>query len=172
MSDDATPDLPGHVAESVRTIARLREEHLSATNLPQKMVEATVNAVGRARSIAILMVVVLLWIGGNLGALALGHRPLDPPPFYWLQGCVSLIALFTTILILTTQRHEDELALRREHLTLQVSLLSEQKSAKIIELLEEIRRDSPHLVDRVDEQAAEMARPADPRSVVDAIDLE
>jgi Natural resistance-associated macrophage protein len=38
-----------------------------------------------------------------------------------------------------------------------------------VSLLEELRRDSPHLHDRVDELAEVMARPADPQSVINAI---
>jgi uncharacterized membrane protein len=47
--------------------------------------------------------------------------------------------------------------------------LSEQKTTKVIALLEELRRDSPLVRNRVDEQADIMARPADPQSVNDAI---
>jgi hypothetical protein len=47
--------------------------------------------------------------------------------------------------------------------------LSEQKSAKIISLLEEQRRDHPHLENRVDTEAAAMAVAADPQTVLDAI---
>jgi uncharacterized membrane protein len=52
---------------------------------------------------------------------------------------------------------------------LELAILSEQKTAKIVALLEELRRDSPAIHDRVDEQAEVMARPADPRSVIEAI---
>ena len=73
------------------------------------------------------------------------------------------------MLILTTQRREDQLAGYREQLTLELAILSEQKSAKIISLLEEMRRDSPTLRNRVDEEAAAMSVAADPQAVLDAI---
>ena len=38
-------------------------------------------------------------------------------------------------MILITQRHDDEMATRREQITLELAILSEQKSAKIIALL-------------------------------------
>ncbi len=76
---------------------------------------------------------------------------------------------YVTVLILTTQRREDQLAGYREQLTLELAILSEQKSAKIIALLEEMRRDSPTLRNRVDEEAAAMAIAADPQAVLDAI---
>jgi uncharacterized membrane protein len=50
-----------------------------------------------------------------------------------------------------------------------LAILSEQKSAKIISLLEEMRRDSPSLRNRVDPEAAAMAVAADPQTVLDAI---
>jgi Trm5-related predicted tRNA methylase len=39
----------------------------------------------------------------------------------------------------------------------------------VVALLEELRRDSPAVRDRVDKLADVMARPADPQSVIDAI---
>ena len=54
-------------------------------------------------------------------------------------------------------------------MTLELAILSEQKTAKIIALLEEERRDNPNLRNRVDEQAAAMAIAADPQAVLDAI---
>ena len=50
----------------------------------------------------------------------------------------------------------------RELLNLELSILSEQKIAKVVALLEELRQDSPHLHDRVDELAEAMSQPADP----------
>jgi uncharacterized membrane protein len=74
-----------------------------------------------------------------------------------------------TVLILTTQRRDDQLAGYREQLTLELAILGEQKSAKTIALLEEMRADSPHLRSRADSEAAAMAVAADPQTVLDAI---
>jgi uncharacterized membrane protein len=52
---------------------------------------------------------------------------------------------------------------------LELTILSEQKTAKVIQLLEEFRRDNPLIHDRVDQEADVMAQPADPQSVLDAI---
>jgi uncharacterized membrane protein len=98
-----------------------------------------------------------------------GQLPLDALPFPWLGSLLGLIALYVAILILATQRRADQLAARRDELTLELGILSEKKSAKIIELLEELRHDSPNIKDRIDHEAAAMATPADPRAVLDAI---
>ena len=71
--------------------------------------------------------------------------------------------------VLTTQRREDELATRREQLTLQLAILSEQKAAKIISLIEELREDHPGIRDRSDHEATAMSTAADPHSVLEVI---
>lgn len=52
---------------------------------------------------------------------------------------------------------------------LQLNLLSEQKIAKIIALLEELRTDLPEVVDRHDPEAAVMQDAADPIAVLEAL---
>jgi hypothetical protein len=47
------------------------------------------------------------------------------------------------ILILTTQGGDGRLTQRRELLNLELTILSEQKIAKAVALLEELRQDSP-----------------------------
>jgi uncharacterized membrane protein len=50
-----------------------------------------------------------------------------------------------------------------------LAILSEQKTAKIISLLEELRQDHPDIHDRIDDEAAAMSEPADPQSVLETI---
>ena len=79
------------------------------------------------------------------------------------------MSLYIVVLILATQRREYQLAQLREQLTLELAILGEQKTAKVIQLLEESRRDNPLIPNRVDQVAEAMAQPADPQSVLEAI---
>lgn len=163
-----SPILPAHIDETIRSIAQLHiEHHESATRL-QRAVDRLTASLGHGRFIGVLTGIVAGWIGLNLAAAPLGYRPIDPPPFTWLWGVVSLASLYM-VLILATQRREDQLAQHRELLILELGILSEQKTAKVIELLEESRRDSPLIRDRIDQEANAMAQPSDPQSVLDAI---
>ncbi len=168
-ADEGVTGLPPHVEETVQEISRLHAAHEAAASPLQRLVERLTKGAGRPAFAAVLTVLVLSWIGLNLGLAASGLRPLDAPPFYWLQGAVTLSALYMTILILTTQRREDELAGLREQLILELAILTEQKSAKIISLLEELRRDDPNISDREDRQAEALSTPADPNAVADAL---
>lgn len=105
----------------------------------------------------------------NLIAPRLGFQATDPPPFAWLEVAATLFSLLLVVLLLVAQKHEDELNAHRETLTLELAILSEHKIAKVIQLLEELRRDSPQLQDRDDPQARQMAEPADTGSVLAAV---
>ena len=166
---DATPILPAHIDDTIQAIAKLHSDHRQEAGTLQRLVERLTASIGRPQFIAALTTGIALWIGGNLVLLLYDLKPWDDPPFGWLQGALGLLALYVTVLILTTQRREDQLAGYREQLTLELAILSEQKSAKIIALLEEMRRDSPSLKNRIDVEAAEMAVAADPQAVLDAI---
>jgi hypothetical protein len=48
-------------------------------------------------------------------------------------------------------------------------ILSDKKIAKIIELIEQLRRDHPDLADAIDDEATAMSAQTDLQSVLDAI---
>lgn len=165
----ANQSVPAHVEDTVEAVARFHASHEADATPLQRVIERVTRRAGRPAFVALLTALVVGWIALNLGLMASGRAPLDKPPFFWLQGTVALTALYMTVLILTTQRREDKLAGLRDQLTLELSILSEQKSAKIIGLLEELRRDDPNISDRPDEHAEALATPADPNAVLDAL---
>jgi uncharacterized membrane protein len=94
----------------------------------------------------------------------------DPAPFFWLQGLLGLGALLTATIVLTKQNRAARLAEQRAHLDLKVTLLTEQKTAKLIDLLEELRRDMPNVKDRHDPEAAALQQSMNPDQVLAALD--
>jgi uncharacterized membrane protein len=160
---------PVHIDGTISSIAKLRAEHLENATSHQKLVARMVQFFGRPQFIGAISTVIVGWIGLNLLSAALGHHMIDPPPFPWLGGAVSLTSLYMVVLILVSQEREDQLAHHREMLILELAILSEQKIAKVIQLLEESRRDNPNIQDRRDTEAEAMGKAADTQSVLDAI---
>jgi uncharacterized membrane protein len=160
---------PTHIEHTVEEIARLRAEHVRRASPLQRTIERFTARAASPGSAVVLTILVASWIGLNCLLLAFGKRPIDEPPFYWMQGAVALSALYMTVFILATQRREDELANRHEQLTLELAMLSEQKAAKIISLLEQLRQDHPEIQDRIDKEADAMSSPADSRSILEAL---
>lgn len=149
--------------------AELRDEHRQEMSPLQQRTDRVTAWVGSLAFVVTLTVVILTWIAGNVVAERLGLGQPDPPPFHWLQGAVGVASLYVMALVLSTTRREDRLATRREQLNLELSILNDQKIAKIIALLEESRADNPAIPDRPDPEARAMAKPSDPQSVLAAI---
>jgi uncharacterized membrane protein len=175
VTDTANPaqqvseSVPAHVEDTVQAVARFHSAHEAEAGQLQRAIERLTRRAGSPAFAALLTLLVVGWIAFNLGLIAAGRKAVDEPPFAWLQGAVALTALYMTVFILTTQRREDKLAGLRDQLTLELSILGEQKSAKIIGLLEELRRDAPNISDRPDDHADALSTPADPDAVLDAL---
>jgi uncharacterized membrane protein len=150
-------------------MTKLRAEHRDNATPLQSLVDRMVKVLRRPRVVAEISVLIVGWVSFNLTLAALGFPMIDPPPFPWLEGAVSIVALYMVVLILVSQEREDLLMQHREMLLLELAILSEEKIAKVIQLLEESRRDNPHIHDRHDADADSMGRAADTRRVLDAI---
>lgn len=166
---DEQPKAPPHVEQSVAAIAELHRAHYRAAGSAQRGVSAAISAVARPRSLVIAVAAAAVWIGANLALGAAGAREPDPYPFPLLGLAVSSGGLLLAVMILIAQRHDDELATRRDQLTLELSILADQKTAKVISLLEELRRADPFVHDRFDGLAEALAEPVNPNAVLNAI---
>ena len=170
MTDDPPePNFPDHVDKAVRSVTQLHSDHHGRTTSTQRAVNRVAALMGRPLFIALVGFSAVVWMAANLMAARMGVEAIDPPPFAWLEVAATLFSLLLVVLLLVAQRHEDELNAHRDTLTLELAILSEHKIAKVIQLLEELRRDSPHVQDRQDPQAQQMSEPADAGSVLAAV---
>jgi uncharacterized membrane protein len=161
--------LPGGAHETVESVADLERDADQNMSTHQRTIERVTSALGRPRAVYATLIFVAAWIALNVALGARGHA-FDPAPFGYLDCVISLAALLMTIVILTTENRTNIRDKRRDRLDLQINLLNERKISKVIELLEELRRDSPAVRDRSDPEANEMGRSADTAAIVRAID--
>ncbi|QSI78652.1 DUF1003 domain-containing protein [Niveibacterium microcysteis] len=143
------------------------EENIS---LSQRALERFGRFVGQPIFLAVILTFVLLWACLNSMLSALNVVQFDPAPYIYLQGIVGLTALLTATVVLTKQNRLEKLAAQRAHLDLKVTLLTEQKAAKLIDLIEELRRDLPNVRDRHDPDAAALQKSMNPERVLAALD--
>jgi uncharacterized membrane protein len=167
--DTATSNGQEHVLHNIKAVTALYERAERQVTRHQRLVEVVTGTAARPRTLYFVAALALGWAAVNGVLHAFYGRAVDPPPFYWLQGVMGFTALLLAIVILAAQRRQATLAEERAHLDLQVNLLAEQKIAKVIGLLEELRRDLPAVRDRADPVAEAMAEPADPHAVVSAL---
>lgn len=149
--------------EAVLEFYTLEERKISSS---QRTLEKISSFIGQPVFLGIILIVIILWALSNLLLRQYGMFEFDPPPFFWLQGIVGLGALLTATIVLTKQNRLAKLAERRAHLDLKVMLLTEQKAAKLIDLLEELRRDLPNVKNRHDSEAATLQQSMSPDLVL------
>lgn len=136
----------------------------------QRLLERFSGVIGRPLFLGMILLFVVLWTFANTVAPRFGGIVFDEPPFLWLQGIVGLGALVTATVVLIKQNRLARLAEHRAHLDLKVTLLTEQKAAKLIDLLEELRRDLPNVKNRHDPEAAALQHAMNPGLVLAALD--
>ena len=136
----------------------------------QRILERSSLVIGKPLYLGIVLLFVLVWVTTNLALHGLGRTPFDPAPFLWLQGLIGLGALVTTTIVLSKQNRLAKLAEQRAHLDLKVTLLTEQKAAKLIDLLEELRRDLPNVANRNDPHAEALQHSMNPDLVLAVLD--
>lgn len=76
------------------------------------------------------------WFGGWVVLNLIPSFPhIDPFPFTFLTLVVSLEAIFLSTFILISQNHDTKISERRNHLDLQINLVSEQENTRMIAML-------------------------------------
>lgn len=155
--------------EDVEPITVLRARAEQRLGRHQRLVERLTSRLGRPATAYVILALVVGWATLNL-VWPFSTPVPDPAPFFWMQGLVALSALMMTILVLITENRQSRDADIRADLDLQVNLATEAKVAKLIALIEELRRDMPMVPNREDPQAADMQSTVDPARVIEAIE--
>lgn len=165
-----TQQASGRVDEAIESIAELERQAAADISSHQRLIERITRAIGRPRTVYVIFGIVIVWIAINLGLIAQGHAPFDEPPFFWLQGMVSLTGVMLAVLILTTENRIAQIDLRRDRLDLQINLLTERKVAKLIDMVDAIRRDMPQIPTHHDPEVKELRESISPGDVARAIE--
>jgi uncharacterized membrane protein len=162
--------LADRIDQNIEGVVALQRREWEQIGPSQRRVERISRFMGRPLYLVCVLGLAALWISGNAIAPHFGYTAVDPAPFEMLQGMLSLTALITTTIVLIAQNRQTKLEQQHTHLGLQVNLLTEQKVTKLINLIEELRRDMPMVKDRHDPQAVQLQEGADTEQVLSAIE--
>jgi uncharacterized membrane protein len=120
---------------NVELIRHLEESAKQERTRSDLVAEAIANFCGSMTFVWVHVVWFGAWVVINA---APGIPHLDPFPFTFLTLVVSLEAIFLSTFILISQNHDTKISERRNHLDLQINLLSEQENTKMIVILQAI----------------------------------
>lgn len=123
--------------ENVQKIVQLEHEALEGRSFGERVGDAVARFAGNIIFVILHVFWFVGWIVLNSGRV---HyiRPFDPPPYMLLSFIVSLEAIFLTSFVLMSQNRMSRQADYRAHLDLQINLLTEQESTKILQMLQNL----------------------------------
>jgi len=174
LSADA-PDKPidsdrDQISQNIDAVFKFYTREEKKISHWQRILEHVSSFIGQPVFLGFILLFVAIWVSANMVLHLFGMTEFDPAPYFWLQGIVGLGALLTATVVLTKQNRLAKLEEQRAHLDLKVTLLIEQKVAKLIDLMEELRRDLPNVKNRHDPEAAVLQHSMNPDSVLAALD--
>jgi uncharacterized membrane protein len=120
---------------NVEVVRKLEEAANQERTTSDRIAKVIANFCGSMRFVWVHVVWFAGWIVLNLVP---GVNHFDPFPFTFLTLIVSLEAIFLSTFILISQNHDTRISERRNHLDLQINLLSEQENTKMLMMLQAI----------------------------------
>jgi uncharacterized membrane protein len=140
-----------HTAQSnIEKVVQLEEEEERHRSFADRFPERIGSFAGSVSFVACQLAFVGLWAIANLGIIP-GVPTFDPFPYSLLSGLLSLEGVLLTAFVLIRQNRMSLMADRRSHLDLQISLLAEKETTKIIQMLERMSQQmgmEHHITDR------------------------
>jgi uncharacterized membrane protein len=86
------PIQSAHVDDTVQAIARLRADHDQKATPLERTVDRLTGRAASPRFVVLLSLVLVSWIGLNTILLLIGRRPLDEPPFFWIDRAARAVS--------------------------------------------------------------------------------
>jgi len=120
---------------NIETVRELEEAAKEERTASDRVAEAIANFCGSMTFVWVHVVWFGIWVLINVIP---GLPHIDPFPFTFLTLVVSLEAIFLSTFILISQNHDTKISERRNHLDLQINLLSEQENTQMLMILRAI----------------------------------
>lgn len=160
--------LSDQVVKNIETIIGFQAKEAQKLPWRDRLVEKIAAFFGKSEFLYLQLLFFASWVFCT--HMAPGLLPFFGLPLFDAKGMgLDVAALLIATGVLVQQSRQDQLAEQRSHLILQINLLTEQKIAKLIELMEELREDSPQIRDRHDLEAQIMQQATDPQIVLDIL---
>lgn len=126
-----------HVQEHIDLIARHEQEFAEKRTLAERAGDTIAGFAGSMRFVILHLLFFAVWILWNT-LHAFQHWQFDPYPFAMLDTIVALEAILLASFILMRQQRMGRRADEREHLMLQVLLLTEKETTALLQINREM----------------------------------
>jgi uncharacterized membrane protein len=125
---------PPTVAQrNIETIARMEQDFLESRTFVDRLGDGIADFAGSMKFFLLHVAMLIAWIAVNGGVIP-GIPAFDPFPYVLLTMIVSLESVLLSTFVLIKQNRMTKRADHRDHLNLQIDLLSEKEITKMLQL--------------------------------------
>jgi uncharacterized membrane protein len=164
----STELLPEMVIQNIQAIADRQEHHLQNLTTHQRILDKITAVFSRSEFLYFQIIFFTTWwlcsYLSNQDIL-----PADFPQFDLREEGLGVAGLLISTGVLIHQTRQEQVSEERLHLMLQLNLITEQKIAKLISLVEELRTDLPNVKNRADLEAEVMQQAIDPQAILEVL---
>lgn len=125
-------------ATNIEKVVQLEAEQEKQVAPANRLSEAIARFAGTNTFVAVHLICVGLWLAINSGVFI---EPFDPYPFVFLGVLLALEAVLLASFVLIRQNRMSQMADHRAHLDLQINLLAEKETTKVLQLLQRMSRE-------------------------------
>jgi uncharacterized membrane protein len=121
-------------SRNIKAISEVEHSALAQRSFSARIGDSIASHAGKMWFIVFHVVWFALWLWINMARH--GKSAFDPFPFQLLSTIVSLESIFLSLFILMSQNRSNAQADQRNHLDLQINLLSEDENTKMLQMLQ------------------------------------
>jgi uncharacterized membrane protein len=160
--------LPDQVIKNIEAIATHQDRYHQNSTAHQRGLDKITAIFSRSQFLYFQIVFFTTW--WICSYLSNRHiLPADFPLFDLREEGLGVAGLLISTGVLIYQTRQEQVSEERSHLMLQLNLITEQKIAKLISLVEELRTDLPNVKNRADLEAEIMQQSIDPQAILEVI---
>jgi uncharacterized membrane protein len=165
---DVNELLPEQVIKNIEAIATHQERYHQNSPAHQRAIDKIAAIFGQPQFLYFQIGFFTIWVICSY----LSNRqilPADFPRFDLREEGLEVAGLLISTGVLIYQNRQEKISEERSHLMLQLNLITEQKIAKLISLVEELRTDLPNVKNRADLEAEIMKQSIDPQAILEVL---
>ncbi|WP_292184390.1 DUF1003 domain-containing protein [Mesorhizobium sp.] len=166
MASPQSPDMHSVLHQNIQALVDHRREQEQDQSIQDRIAGFISRFAGSMAFVYLHLAILIVWIALNLGAI----RAIPPwdPSFVVLAMVASVEAIFLSTFVLINQNKMAEQSERRAELDLQISLLNEHETTRLIEMMaaltERLNVSTP-----ADDELPQLAKNVDPQMVMSQI---
>lgn len=157
MPNHSGKEIPPLVHDHIDAIIEAEQIAHQTRSFSEVIYEFIGGLIGTLSFVVAQLIGVALWVAINADTMPAIH-PFDPYPYHFLDLILTVEGVLVAAFVLMKQNRMSKLADKRAHLDLQINLLTERETTKIIGILLEIseRLNIQHKV--LDEESRQLSR--------------